>query len=396
MKNTLLLFIFFLLVSIIMTYETLAYETGDVILTGGLPYTSTELAYDDSNTTYSQFDIWGTYQNAVAEAFIFNGYGYNFSSPRYVTNVTHLSYLLGGVSTITMQLQKNINGTWSNISSVSNNAFQRFEVNRTINGIRIRMTGVNTIGKASVYHRVYELDYVFTASNSVPTIVSKTGTSITLNSNATLNYNAWFIANDHDGVSSLLDSSAKAYAVKNAVNISSSSCTPSDINTTATNYSCTLTFPFYSEHGSWNFTVKVNDTETQAKSNGTLTVNNLDSISYNRGASWLSLFSNSINNEASPITFSNLGNVAYTTLTWKGYETQYLAYKIGAGNYSMELATSSCPGFQGINDTAVTLTGASLNIGETETEMLYSCVNVPNGIGLGTYISTNDWVFEFS
>jgi hypothetical protein len=261
------------------------------------------------------------------------------------------------------------------------------------------MSGSNSIyiGAGTGKFGFYKAPAEAPPSNVAPTIISKTSTAITLTSNATTNFNAWFIANDHDGVATLNDTTSIAYAVKSTVNISSSSCTPSDINTTATNYSCTLAFPFYSEAGSWSFTVKAKDTSgSQASSTGSLTVNQLDSISYSNAAVWTSLSTGSNNNEASPITFKNLGNGVYNTIQWTGYDTQYSSYKIRAGNYSMELTTSSCPGTQAINGTAVTLSSASLNRGASATEIVYPCVNVPNGIQAGTYTSVSNWIFAFS
>jgi hypothetical protein len=226
-----------------------------------------------------------------------------------------------------------------------------------------------------------------------------TGTA-TLTANDDTNYDVWFVANDINGVADLNDLSALASVNKTGDSASpiSTSCTPTDLNATATNYTCTLVFPFHMGAGIWSVHVQVNDTTNNQATDDTqhITVNSLDALAYSNAISFTSLAAGSNNNEGSAVTFTNQGNSVYTTVEFTAYDSLNGLDSIVAEKYSVETTTAQCPGDLGIDSTAVAITGASLSKGASETEVIFPCVDVPIGTPAGTYDASSNWIFAFS
>jgi hypothetical protein len=238
--------------------------------------------------------------------------------------------------------------------------------------------------------------------NTAPTItIVDVGVSaVTLTAGTTTNFDMWFVASDINGVADLNDATALARVTKagDSATPISSSCTPSDLNTTAANYSCTLVFPFHAGAGSWDVHVEVNDTTNQQATDDTetVTVNALDALDYSNAISFTGLTAGTNNNEGSAVTFTNKGNGVYTTVEFTAYDAVNGLNTIGAGQYSIETTTAQCPGDTGINATAVAITSSTLPKGASATEVIFPCVNVPNGLPAATYNAESNWVFAFS
>jgi Concanavalin A-like lectin/glucanases superfamily len=230
--------------------------------------------------------------------------------------------------------------------------------------------------------------------NTDPTIVQiQQSAEYTLTAGQTTNHTIWFVVNDVNGVDDLNDSTAYF----NIGALSSESCTASDINTTATNYTCTIEIPFYTSAGNNYYEIGVYDFSSgfASYSSDYVTINQLDAIDYSNNIIFTSLAAGTIDNQGNVINFTNLGNTPYTLVQFTAYDSVYDIYTITAESYNMNYQQSPGTDF-GVDATPVTISGASLPKGENSILNIYPWANIESGLPPGTYNSVENWIFAFS
>lgn len=247
--------------------------------------------------------------------------------------------------------------------------------------------------------------------NTDPTITqAQTNAVYTLTAGMDTNATYWFIANDVNGVDDLDDITAYFNCAGCTPNgLDSLSCTPTDINATAANYSCLIEFPYYTAKGGMDVDMGIQDVNlgsisyqgTGSNSNA-ITINTLDAIEYDAPVSWSgALTSGSGWIEGNMLTFTNKGNNPYSSNYITGYETAYNGYKIYAENYEFTTSTGTCSGenYALHNDTPVNMGPLQLptegGLGEG-VAYVFPCVSVPAGLPSGTYNSVANWIFAFN
>jgi parallel beta-helix repeat protein len=186
-------------------------------------------------------------------------------------------------------------------------------------------------------------------------------------------------------------------------NITSDSCAIQSTTINTTTINCTTQFPFYTNHVTWSLyiyvedlggTQLVEDTETY-----TVTVNELNSIGINiTNIDFGSIQVNTDDIAGSPIQINNLGNVAFTDIGLEAFdlekdENNSIAVQNNMCVNSIADANTGCQElFDGI---PVVISGASLPVGATSNEIIYTYMDVPN-IERGLYSAYQNWVIYTS
>jgi len=184
------------------------------------------------------------------------------------------------------------------------------------------------------------------AVNTAPTIVSVSpDTSYDPVENANTPINISFIADDVDGVADLNDTSAQIVVSKDAVSHTSTSCTPANIDTTSTNYTCEITMDYYDDAGTWavNASVQDNSAESVYNDTETFTYNTLKAIQlFNKPIAFGSI---SIGEGATSnnISTKNTGNVQYN-VTFTGANLTYSSNIIPADDMKWDIDSNPSDG----------------------------------------------------
>lgn len=211
--------------------------------------------------------------------------------------------------------------------------------------------------------------------------------------------------NDPDGNSDIQVVNA---TMTKGAGLNSADCgSGSAINATANNYTCTVDMNFYDESGDdWDYTCYAYDLSTTDDMESTFTYNELTAWTMTPtsiGFGTIYLGQTNIGATDDPIELTNTGNVDLSglikvkALDLKGVTTP--AEFIPAGNFSSNVADAS-GGDAMVNNSAITITGTSLDIGASSTEDLYFYIEeVPssglsyqtyNTAGLGQWAITTD------
>lgn len=171
-----------------------------------------------------------------------------------------------------------------------------------------------------------------------------------------------------------------------------------DYNSTTANFTCSIDMQFYDANGEWNVTVEATDSQSATGSDDTtyFTYNSLyafDISPSSIGFGTLNLGDTNKGATDDPMVLTNKGNmdlsgnidVKALDLVGETTATEY----IGAGQFSVNVVDAS-EGDTLINNTAVTVTGTSLDRGASSTDDLYYyCEEVPStGLSTQTYSST--------
>ncbi len=178
-------------------------------------------------------------------------------------------------------------------------------------------------------------------------------------------------------------------------NISNSSATTVTLNCTGGNMQY-----YYLSGSDWvvNCTVVDNSSASDNDDTQTLTYNRLESVDVTPASiSWSSVSQTSTNVGADddPVTVENLGNAYFANLNITAYElvgTTDATDKIAASDFSANDVDAS-EGEQLANDTAVTVAGTSLLIGQGSTEDVYVYLEqISSLVSPQTYNSAQNWV----
>jgi len=258
----------------------------------------------------------------------------------------------------------------------------------------------NSVNVNQCVGNVCNLNLTLNISNSAPTIVSITNDAyITLTGNTNTNVYIQFIANDDNGNSNLNGSSALVTATNtySLETITSSSCAVlSVVNVSATEYNCTLVFPFYTEANIWDINASIADNEGLTASLVTTpsTVNALNYVLQDiTTVAWNSVTAGTNDNEAnSPVVITNGGNQAYNLVSVTAYNATDGVSTIAAESFSGDSITGATTGQNYfIGGTPVQLNGIGLLIGPAVSDNIYFYVDLPLGLTTGTYSQTNTW-----
>lgn len=232
-----------------------------------------------------------------------------------------------------------------------------------------------------------------TISNAVPTIVSVDAISDTPAEGTTKVVSFYFNASDANGVSDIPGSNALIKINRSGVTLTSSPCSVVGSTATMNRYQCDLTINYYNLPGAWTINASVYDGAsaiatdlTQTYTNGNVYGISLktDSLTFSGSPG-----ENDVNASNNPQVVNNTGNNAITTLNLTAYNLANGGTHIGAGNFTANV-TDSTAGQTLINNTPVTISGSGVSV--LGTRDMYIYLDVPTGIGNGSYTSTNSWI----
>jgi len=177
---------------------------------------------------------------------------------------------------------------------------------------------------------VTEEEYFAAPANIAPTIVSVSpDVSYDPVENSDTPINISFIADDEDGVGDLNDTSARIAVNKSGVSHTSTSCSPSDLNSTATNYTCTINMDYYDEAGTWSVNASVQDMNQSLVYNDTETFNYnlLKAMSITNKPIDFGSVSVNVGTNSNNLSVKNTGNVQFN-VNATGANLTYSSYTI--------------------------------------------------------------------
>jgi len=201
-----------------------------------------------------------------------------------------------------------------------------------------------------------------------------------------------FTVSDRNGVGILNDSSSRVVFNKSATQ-RLGSCTPNDINTTATIYICNVSMWYFDDPGVWSINVSVRDNSSNVAYNDTtsFTYNTLSAIRLNlTGLSFGSIYIRQPTGATNdPIGINNTGNVDFTNISLRAFDlvgSTYSNYAI----YANQFAASTTDLFIKVlqNNTFIQIPGASLTHGATAVQNIFLWVNVTYDIKAQIYNSS--------
>ena len=240
-----------------------------------------------------------------------------------------------------------------------------------------------------------------TIGNSAPTInfvESISAQSITEASTTAVGFS--FIAADVDGVANLDDGTAQASFNRTGETTRSTTCTASDLNLTAVNYSCSIDMWYFDGAGTWTINVSVDDILglNVEDTTNTFTLSQTTAMVLGPTAlGWSSLSPTSVDqlSNTDPVTLNNTGNKAIsdgslsiTAIDLQG-ETTTTEFLLAA-NFTSHITDACDVGTQLVNSTSTAVSGATLPNGNfsdgTAQEDLYFCLEaVTAGISQQSY-----------
>jgi len=185
-----------------------------------------------------------------------------------------------------------------------------------------------------------------TISNQAPTITLVTpGGPYDPTENNVTPINISFIADDADGVADLNDTSAQIVVSKDATSHTSTSCSVSDLNSTAANYTCEITMDYYDVAGTWAVNASVQDISAELVYNDTetFTYNTLKAIQlFNKPVEFgsISIGAGATSNN---ISTKNTGNVQYN-ITFTGANLTYSSNIIPADDMKWDIDSNPSDG----------------------------------------------------
>jgi len=220
---------------------------------------------------------------------------------------------------------------------------------------------------------------------------------VTLIADSTKKINILFNVTDNDGTSDINENTANATVYKSGeTSRYNYSCTKVSEQDNTIRFNCSIQMYFYDGAGTWNVNVSIQDnSETWAidDTTRTFTVNTLDDVDIDDTTiNW-----NGITASTDDVEGDNKGNQDYTIIQVTGYNANDGGSQtITAENFSVDIVTGATSGQDYLeNGIPVTLTDAFINRGASETETMYTYVDVPPFLA-GTFISTSDWQITFS
>jgi hypothetical protein len=225
--------------------------------------------------------------------------------------------------------------------------------------------------------------------------------------------NFYFLASDPNGVSDINVPGYATLSINSTGEItrSNSSCTPTNINTTAVNFTCGILMWWYDANAVWSVNASVRDASNVVASNATTTYSNGQTIAMKVGPTnitWASISTSSTNVLSDVnMTINNTGNynvasgkINVTSFNLQGNTTT--TEYINSTYFSVNV-NYACEGDALANATEVVVSSSvaakgnyTINDG-TAQEKLYFCIEtVPSGISAQTYNSISPWIIEVS
>ncbi len=332
----------------------------------------------NNGTTNSTFRILMKTQYNNSGTWIDEDVVYNSSHTLTTSNQIKLDTLWNPTNYAASSLD-NGNGTyrvWAAITDPNGNI-----LNNT-NGTQILAT----------YNFIYEIS----SGNNAPTITNVQSLSNQNPTEGTINsVNIKFTVSDTNGHSDLNHSAANVSFIKDAIT-RTGTCSNNTIDSTTTNYSCSVNMNYYDLPGTWTINVSAEDNsaETVYDDASSFTYNSLyafeltkDDISFASATVGI----NNINASDDPQVLSNTGNGAFTYINLTSYELSNGVDTIGSGNFTIN-ATNDAKGINTIG--TILIPDASLTVSGTQNLFLW--VDIPSGISSGSYTTnqTTQWIIE--
>lgn len=160
-------------------------------------------------------------------------------------------------------------------------------------------------------------------------------------------------------------------------------------------FECGIDMQFYDGDGEWTINVSIQDNSEVWETNETVTftVNTLDNVDMDDPTlEWNNLVPNTEDNEGEHITFTNKGNQDYASINVTGQNATSGSDNLNSTNFAVDIDTGQVSGQTYLLDNAtLEWVGASLSHGATETELMYSYLDVPALQPFGDYTSIANW-----
>ncbi len=245
------------------------------------------------------------------------------------------------------------------------------------------------------------------ASTSVEIINSKPNitniepiSDVTLVADSTKEINVLFNVTDPNGVNDINKSTAKASVFKSGeATRYNYSCTNVSEADNTIRFNCSIQMYFYDGDGAWNGNVSIQDNSEVWETNETVnfSVNTLDDVDIDDTTiNWANLAPGSNDNEGDAITFTNKGNQDYASINITGQNAISGSNILASTQFSIDVDTGQSSGQTYLDENnSIEWTGASLNHGASETEVMYTYVDIPSGQQPGTYTTSSDWAISF-
>jgi len=239
--------------------------------------------------------------------------------------------------------------------------------------------------------------------NSKPNITNiESIPAVTLVADSTKEINVLFNVTDPNGVADINKSTANATVYKaGETDRYNWTCTNISEQDNTVRFNCSILMQFYDAAGSWTVNVSIQDNSEVWEINDTgvtFTVNTLDDVDIDDTTiNWASLAPSSDDNEGDAITFTNKGNQDYASINVTGKNaTDGSGNSIASTQFAIDVDAGQTTGQTYLNESmSKEWTGASLNHGVSETETMYTYVDVPEGQVPGTYSSESNWDISF-
>jgi len=239
------------------------------------------------------------------------------------------------------------------------------------------------------------LNVTLNLGNSAPVITSVTApANIVLNGGTNKIVYILFVADDANGNTDLNDSSAKVDMEDEAANIiTSSGCTASVVNVSATEYNCTLSFPYYSRDDSWTVTASIADNAAATDTDNTQfsTVGALDFVTQDiTTIAWATaaVGATDLASDA-PMVITNGGNQAYATIAVTAYNATGGASTIPASDFGV---SSTAAKYAALIEGTPVNSDATMTLAVNSTPYnVYFFVTLVPGLEATTYTQQNIW-----
>ena len=259
--------------------------------------------------------------------------------------------------------------------------------------ITILSTTTSTIVNAS---NVSTFTVSLTLNNSAPTITAVQAVSDSPAEGTTKAISFYFNASDGNGAQDIPAANAQVIINKSGqtTRASGSICTILSTVGTTNAYQCNVTIYYYDGPGSWTINASVFDGASSMANNLSVlyTNGNIFGIGLKLATMTFSGSPGQENISASnnPQVINNTGNNAFTKLNLTAYNLMSGSNVIAAGNFTANITSSGGLGQTLSNGTSIALTNSNISVQSTTNMYVY--IDVPLGVGNGTYTSQAAWI----
>jgi hypothetical protein len=232
-----------------------------------------------------------------------------------------------------------------------------------------------------------------TLDNSAPVVTYVAAVTDTPADGTTKLVNFTFNATDANGYLDIPASNAKVIINKSGISRQSSACASSGSAGTVAMYICNVTIYYYDAPGTWTINASVFDGASAQGDNLTrmFTVNTLYGIQLKTASLTFSGTpgQNDVSASNNPQWANNTGNSAFSYLNVTAFALVSGGNLIDAGNFTANVSANPI-GHQLVNNSMVKLGDSAVPVGNFTNVSVY--LDIPSGVGNGTYTSSSQWV----